>query len=99
MIKAQKKNWLNDGKDLGITPAMNKKYRDMKKAGLINYSDPSFRAKSKEANYYPFFVNLEKGGRVELIASGYSAFKHWVDGVSLLVRTLKQLQRLSSRIS
>lgn len=99
MIKAQKKNWLNEGKEQGVTTSLNKKYRDMKKAGLINYSDPSFKAKSKEANYYPFFITLEKGGRIELIASGYSAFKHWVDGVNLLVRTGKQLQRLSSRIS
>ena len=99
MIKAQKKNWLNEGKEEGVTAALNKKYRDMKKAGLINYSDPSFKAKSKEANYYPFFITLEKGGRIEVIASGYSAFKHWVDGVNLLAKMGKQLQRLSSRIS
>ena len=99
MIKAQKKNWLNEGKEQGITAAFNKKYRDMKKAGLVNYSDPAFKAKSKEANYYPFFITLEKGGRVELIASGYSAFKHWVDGVNLLVKMKKQLQSLNSRIS
>lgn len=99
MIKAQKKSWLNDGKEAQITPAINKKYKDMKKAGLINYADPAFKAKSKEATLYPFFINLEKGGRVELVASGYSTFKHWVDGVNLLIKHKKQLQRLSYRIS
>lgn len=99
MIKAQKKNWLNDGKEAEITPALNKKYRDMKKAGLINYADPAFKVKSKEATHYPFFINLDKGGRIELVASGYSAFKHWVDGINLLIKHRKQLQRLSYRIS
>lgn len=99
MIKAQKKNWLNSNQELVITPQINKKYSDMKKSGLMNYSDPAFKLKSKEANNYPFFITLEKGGRLEVIATGYSIFKQWIDGINNLIKFKKQLARLKYKIN
>ncbi|OMJ89634.1 hypothetical protein SteCoe_8173 [Stentor coeruleus] len=99
MIKAQKKSWLSDSKDGTITPAINKKYKQMKTSGLWNYSDPAFKLKSKEANNYLLFITLEKGGRVEIVATGYSAFKQWVDGINALVKFHKQLGRLRHKIT
>ena len=99
MIKAQKKNWLNANQEAGITPAVNKKYMDMKKSGLMNYGDPAFQIKSKEANNYPFFIALEKGGRIEVIATGYSVFKQWIDGINSLTKFRKQLGRLRYKIN
>ena len=99
MIKAQKKNWLNESKDNEITPAVNKKYREMKNSGLLNYNDSVFKIKSKEANTYPFFITLEKGGRIELIATGYSVFKQWIEGINSLIKFKKQLARLRYKIS
>ncbi|OMJ82288.1 hypothetical protein SteCoe_17069 [Stentor coeruleus] len=99
MIKAQKKNWLSDGKDGTITPAINKKYKQMKTSGLMNYLDPAFKLKSKEANNYLLFITLEKGGRIEIVTTGYSAFKQWVDGINTLVKFRKQLGRLRHKIT
>lgn len=99
MIKAQKKNWLNENKEIGSNNAINKKYKEMKTSGLMNYNDPAFKIKSKEADNYPFFITLEKGGRVELVATGYSIFKQWIDGISSLIKYKKQLGRLRYKIN
>ncbi|OMJ78031.1 hypothetical protein SteCoe_22274 [Stentor coeruleus] len=99
MIKSQKKNWLSEAKDEPITPAINKKYKLMKTSGLMNYSDPAFILKSYSASTYLFFITLEKGGRVELVAKGYSTFKQWVDGVNALIKFRKQLARLRYKIA
>lgn len=99
MIKSQKKNWLSEVKDEPITPTINKKYKLMKTSGLMNYSDLAFILKSHSASTYLFFITLEKGGRVELVAKEYSTFKQWVDGVNALIKFRKQLARLRYKIS
>ena len=65
----------------------------------MNYGDPAFQIKSKEANNYPFFIALEKGGRIEVIATGYSVFKQWIDGINSLTKFRKQLGRLRYKIN
>mmetsp|Transcript_31549 Transcript_31549/g.31277 ORF Transcript_31549/g.31277 Transcript_31549/m.31277 type:complete len:732 (-) Transcript_31549:3-2198(-) len=97
ILKAKKK-LLTSNDELPDSEAAMKKYLEMKEAGHINYFDPCIKVLSESCDCFPFFVTLDKGGRVELIADSYSTYRIWVDGIQGLIKFKKQLGRLKYKI-
>lgn len=98
MISAQKKQWQATEEHLEVDSAVLKKYKEMKRLGVLNYNSPIFERMCIGCPFYPFALALTKGGRVDLISSSYSEFKAWVDGIHALVKFMKQLPKLKHKI-
>jgi len=49
--------------------------------------------------HFPFFVALDQGGRIELVADGYETFKQWTSGINSLIKFKKQLDHLKFRVT
>jgi hypothetical protein len=98
MISAQKKQWQATEEHFEMDSAVLKKYKEMKRLGVLNYNSPIFERMCIGCPFYPFALALTKGGRVDLISSSYSEFKAWVDGIHALVKFMKQLPKLKHKI-
>lgn len=75
-----------------------REYAEMRESGFINVNSEVFQERCRTCGLYPFSIALQQGGRVELIARSYSAFKAWVYGLNALVKFRKQLPRLRQKI-
>lgn len=49
-------------------------------------------------SYYPFSLLLDRNGKVEFVASSYSVFKEWINGINMLLRYKKQLPQLRQKL-
>ena len=49
-------------------------------------------------SYYSFSILLEKNGKVEFVASSYSVFKEWINGINILLKYKKQLFKLKHKL-
>ena len=96
IIKAKNKNTLFEN-SMEKAEEYDKAYRVMKTAGNVNFNSEAFVFKAKETNFFPFYLCL-KNGRVELMAEGFSVYKSWVEGITLLIKNKNDLERLKFKI-
>ena len=61
-------------------------YLQLAKVGLLDRNSSLYKAKCKEASFYPFSLLLAKGGRIELVATNLEVLQTWMLGLNLLIR-------------
>jgi hypothetical protein len=59
--------------------------------GILNRNSKLYKAKCKEASFYPFSLILKMGGRVELIATNLDVLETWMMGLNVLARNNTKL--------
>jgi len=97
ILKTQKSAWLS-GQQPPEDEELKRKYPEFKRMGIMDFQSPIFEAKCMDCIHYVFFLALERGGRVELVADSYVLFKRWVEGVRALVRCRKLLPKLKFKL-
>mgnify|MGYP000249801636 CR=1 FL=1 len=67
----------------------------------IKENDPQsrvYKQKCLECSFYAFSINLTQGGRVDLIATSYTTFKNWINGLNSLVKHKKYVPKVQSKL-
>lgn len=49
-------------------------------------------------SFYPFSILLEKGGRLDFVASSYGTFKECINGINALLKYKKSLSHMKNKI-
>lgn len=98
ILKTQKSAWLS-GQQPPEDEELKRKYPEFKRMGIMDFQSPIFEAKCMDCVHYVFFIVLERGGRVELVADSYVLFKRWVEGLKALVRCRKLLPKLKFKLT
>jgi hypothetical protein len=98
ILKTQKSAWLS-GQQPPEDEELKRKYPEFKRMGIMDFQSPIFEAKCMDCEHYVFFLALERGGRVEIVADSYVLFKRWVEGVRALVRCRKLLPKLKFKLA
>ena len=51
-----------------------------------------------QCTHYPFSIILDKGGRIDFIAPTYQLFRQWIDGLNMLIKSKRNLDKLKYKI-
>ena len=98
ILKTQKSAWLS-GQQPPEDEELKRKYQEFKRMGIMDFQSPIFESKCMGCSHYVFFIALERGGRVELVADSYVQFKKWLEGVRQLFICKKLLPKLKFKIA